>query len=456
MAGGGGELCGGEVLAVVAAGAEEAVHERVAVGRQVAGAEVVTVVSERAEQPHRRRRGVEADGVAHPRVAGRVAAQHHREPHLATVDAAEPGEARGQRRAAPHPLGVGDVAGHPVDALLERHRHRDDPAVELGEGDVHHHVDRAETGVAPLPALPRPGGGDRLHDGDAEPLERRRRPLRRDLGAVHRELAHREGEGADQGVAQEPAGGVAEVREGGRVVAVGAQRVAEDRERAAAGVLERGGERVDHGEVAGHPVGPVEDEPDHRPGVGGVEVPVPPGAGGLGILGGAGVVSAVPGDRAGWIASDRGPAGGVAEQADELGDVGIAAVDEVGEAAAGDLGVEGAQRAELGVGGEVAGPGDERDAVGGAGGGDGVGRLGDGAAPAEEPDRHAAGPGQQRLEPLAHVLRGPAGAAHPHHPGAALGKPSPRRRQRDELGVRGGEEDDQNSIPRWAGIPAPR
>jgi len=93
-------------------------------------------------------------------------------------------------------------------------------------------------------------------------------------------------------------------------------------------------------------------------------------------------------------------------------------------------------------GGEVTGPGDERDPVRGAGGGDGVDRLGDGPAPAEQAHRDAPGSRQQRLEPRAHVLRGPPGAAHPHHLGAALGESPSRRRERDQLGVGGGEEED--------------
>src|SRR5437588_516784 len=61
------------------------------------------------------------------------------------------------------PFGIGGVARDPVRALLlERERHRDQSAVELGDRDLHGGVDRGQRGVRGLPLLARAGQAEAL------------------------------------------------------------------------------------------------------------------------------------------------------------------------------------------------------------------------------------------------------------------------------------------------------
>jgi hypothetical protein len=108
-------------------------------------------------------------------------------------------------------LGVGHVDREPVAVgLLERERHGDQPAVELGHGHLHGGVHGADRGVAGQPARPVAGQAQRLEHRD---VQRRERPdvpgvvvatgrgVRRD-GAAGGEHGHQQGVAAAQQVEQ--------------------------------------------------------------------------------------------------------------------------------------------------------------------------------------------------------------------------------------------------------------
>ena len=269
------ELGRRQVLAVVRTLVDQRVHQRVAVGGQRGAAEVVAVGAERLQQPHRRGGSVETDGVADAGVAARIAAEDDRQALLDVAGPVQPGEPRRQPGQHADALDVRLVADAAVDRLFEGDRHGDDPAVELRQGDVHHRVDRGEAGIAGLPAGARRADGDRLENGKAEPLQRLHRPLGGHLRSAGGQLAHGEGQRADHRVAEGATIRATEVGERGRVVPVGAQRIAEDGQRSASRLLERADQGVDDGEVAAHPVGPVEEHADHRPVVAKVGAPPP-------------------------------------------------------------------------------------------------------------------------------------------------------------------------------------
>ena len=67
------------------------------------------------------------------------------------------------------PLRVGGVDRHPVRAgLLERERHRDQPAVELGHRHLHGRVHRGERGAGRRPGRPGRGQAQRLQHRDVQ------------------------------------------------------------------------------------------------------------------------------------------------------------------------------------------------------------------------------------------------------------------------------------------------
>ena len=168
-----GQLLLGQPVGVLPAGVDEGVDQRVPVLLGDAGeAGSVLVLNGVAglghgpQQRDRGRRGVEADGVADPGVLGRVRRQHQHDPLVRVRDVPQPGVAHGDAGDAGRALGIGHVDREPVGVeLLEGERHGDQPAVELGDGDLGRDVERREAVVA---ARPRVAAG-----GEAEPLQDR-------------------------------------------------------------------------------------------------------------------------------------------------------------------------------------------------------------------------------------------------------------------------------------------
>ena len=166
----------------MAAGGDQRVHQRVAVGEVVLDAHAV--LAQRREQLDRAGRRVEADGHADLRVLGRERGQQHRDPALGGRQVAQArvvDREAGDARAA---LGVGDVARHRhADrrgagvALLERDHAAEQPPVELGDRDLRGRVERREPGVGLQPGRARGGRADGLDHGDVERGERRRVPV---------------------------------------------------------------------------------------------------------------------------------------------------------------------------------------------------------------------------------------------------------------------------------------
>ncbi len=176
-----GELFLGEPLRVLAAGLDERVDQRVAVRLVGAGrlhpgegggavrAEVVAPRVHPAQQFHRRGGGVQPHRVADTGVLGGVGRQHQRDPALlgrgvpqAGVGQRDPGHAGGA-------LGVRDVAGQAVGVgLLERERHRDQPAVELRHGHLIARVHRGQAVVVGLPGGAVAGQAHRLQGGHVQ------------------------------------------------------------------------------------------------------------------------------------------------------------------------------------------------------------------------------------------------------------------------------------------------
>ena len=151
---GGAELFLGQPLGVVAARRDQRVDQFVA----VFGEAVTEVVPGRAHGPQQRDggcRGVQADRVAHPGVLGGIGREHDGDALGRVRGAGQPGVPDGDPGQPGGALGVGRVAGYPVGPfLLERERHGDQAAVELGDRDLHGGVDRGQRGVRGLPLRP--------------------------------------------------------------------------------------------------------------------------------------------------------------------------------------------------------------------------------------------------------------------------------------------------------------
>ena len=190
-------------------------------------------VPHRGQQRDDRGRGVEADGVADAGVLGRVGRQHERDPPLPRRDVPQPGVLHGDARDPRGALRVGDVAGQAVGAgLLERERHGDQAAVELGDRDLGGGVQRGQPLVAarPLGARTRSGTGPAGSGRPGRPARprpsprrrRRRRPMA-GTSAAGREHGHDDRVRGAQRVDQRGLGGP--------------QRRAEHRQRPAAGRL---------------------------------------------------------------------------------------------------------------------------------------------------------------------------------------------------------------------------
>ena len=100
-----GDLRRGQRRLVVGEADGELVHQRVAVGRDAVDA--VALVAHRVEQLDRRRRRVEADGVAEPGPLRRVGRQHDGDALVGVGEVAQAGRAHGEAGEAPRALGIG-------------------------------------------------------------------------------------------------------------------------------------------------------------------------------------------------------------------------------------------------------------------------------------------------------------------------------------------------------------
>ena len=152
-----GQLLLGEPVLVVAARLDEGADQLVAVAGGQAGdvgvrAEVVALRAQPAQQGDRAGGGVQADRVADAGVLGRVRGQDEREALVGGRDVAQPGVAYGDSGDPGGALGVGDVGGQAVLVdLLEGERDGDQTAVELGHGDLAGGVQRGDALVVLLP-----------------------------------------------------------------------------------------------------------------------------------------------------------------------------------------------------------------------------------------------------------------------------------------------------------------
>ena len=189
-----GQLLGGEPVLVLAAGVDQRVDQRVAgLGRRPRAAasstgdprepvaEVVALlVASRAacvrrtpgcRARRRCRRGCAWSG--RPTAPARSSRSRRRR-------VPQPG-VRGRRAGhPPAPLRVGDVARQPVlVGLLEREGGGDDPAVELGDGDLGGRVQRGDAVVGGRPRGAVPGEAEPLQDRDVEVRDAPRRPTPR-------------------------------------------------------------------------------------------------------------------------------------------------------------------------------------------------------------------------------------------------------------------------------------
>ena len=148
VAGSQAKLLLGQGVGVVAAPLDDALNQFVPVGGDVL--DLVSGVFQGVEQVDRRRRRVQADGVADAGVLGGVVAEDDGDALFGVGLAPQRGVTGGEPGEIVHAVRLGYVALHPAGGqgigsgagvLLERHGHGDDPAVELGEGDVHCRVD---------------------------------------------------------------------------------------------------------------------------------------------------------------------------------------------------------------------------------------------------------------------------------------------------------------------------
>ena len=214
-------------------------------------------LAERLEQDHGRGGGVQPDRVADPGVLGRVGGQHDGQPPVRGRDVPEPGV---RHRDAGHPGGplrVGGVDRHPVRAgLLERERHRDQAAVELGHRHLHGRVHRGERGGGRRPGRPGRGQAQGLEHRDVQGGQRGHVPgvVITARGRVRGHRPARREHGDDDRV--HPLEQVVELR--GR----GAQRAAEHGHRAGPAGLDRVGQRVGERGVPGDRVRAVEHDAD--------------------------------------------------------------------------------------------------------------------------------------------------------------------------------------------------
>ena len=256
-----GELLLGEPVRVLPAGLDQGVDQRVTVPgrdpREVSG--VVAGRRHRLQQRDGAGRRIQADRVADPRVLGRVRAEHQDDPLVRVRDTAQPGMADRDPGDPRRPLGVGHVDRQAVGVeLLERERHGDQPAVELGHGDLRGDIERREPVVALCPARAAARQAEALQDRDVQRGQRSDVPglvVPAGSGARGLRPARREN-GDDHRV-----GRTQRLEQGGLGLA---ERGAVDGERATPGVFDGGAQRLDIGGVAGELLGPVVEDGDRR------------------------------------------------------------------------------------------------------------------------------------------------------------------------------------------------
>ena len=315
-------------------------------------------------------------------------------------------------RDAGHPRGalrIGDVAGQAVwPHFLEREGHRDQPAVELGDRDLGGGVQRGQPLVAFGPLGPRRGQAQALQDRDVQAGQRADVPVL--VGAAGARGGGNEPAGGEHGDDDHVRGAQGVDQRGfGR-----AQRGAEHRERASTGRLDGVGEGVHEAGVSRHVMGAVvQDSDDGTVCVRGLSFEDAPGRRSRRRL------EPLAGER------DR-----VRQEPRQLAQVLWPAVREVGVRLGDHAARNGRQPHELGVGGRLTAEHDHRHARRR----DGVQTVWPGLASAEEADDDGGRARQQRGQ-IVDFQAGRVGqpVAGPAGPG------------RQQVGVRGGEQDDHGS-----------
>ncbi len=424
---GGRELLFGQPLDVVPAGGDEGVDERVPVGGDRPSArpvlaQVVAGGPQRGQQPDSGGRGVQAHGVADPGVLGRVRRQHQRDLLLGVRDVPQPGQPGGGPGQPGGALGIGHIAGYPVrPGLLERERHGDDPAVELGDRDLHGRVHRRQPRVAARPLRPRRRQAQALKHGYVECGERADVPrllvpaggrVRR-AGAAGRE--HRHDQRVHPGQQREDVvGGRAQPAQGG-----GEHRPGIDPAR-----LQRVAQHVHEGGVPGRRVRPVEHDTD----------------GGAVRLHRACAVHPGGGHRRGRGEPEPGQQQRVGEEAVQLGEVRGTALHQVGQRLGGDAGRHGGAAHQVGVGQRLPAK-DDRGQAGGERRGQAVRPC---SLPPEQPDDHRVRAPQQVWDALGGE---PGRVRHPPRHPAGPG--------RQQFGVGGGQQNDHRLAARTCHVDTP-
>ena len=134
------------LVAGVRHGVGQLCHQGVAVGRH--SVDPIAGGGEGTQQLDDRRRGVESHGVAETTALGGIGGEDEADPALAHRRAAQGSQPGGQAGDPIDAVGDGAVGGDGraevvavVNGLLEREGRTDDPAIELGDGDGHRHVE---------------------------------------------------------------------------------------------------------------------------------------------------------------------------------------------------------------------------------------------------------------------------------------------------------------------------
>ena len=198
-------------------------------------------------------RRIEADAVGDPAVAIGVVGEHDRDPARGRGRAGEPGPGSRQRsdevdpvghRLEAHEIGLGPLVE--VFCGLEPDRAGKNPAVDLGQGDVHRQIARRQAALAGLPGRHAAAGEHELQDGAIRHIEGRAMPFheardRKARGVQH----HVRRRLLDQLADQRPGLGIAQAR-------------CEDRHRVETARLQGLDQAVDHREITCLDQRPVE------------------------------------------------------------------------------------------------------------------------------------------------------------------------------------------------------
>ena len=148
------------------------------VGLPVAPASIVAFVAQQLQDRGGARGRIKADGIAGAPAARRIVGQHQREAPVAPRCAAEPGPGRRQARH------IVDTIGHRLVAQagelqprisrclrLERHGARQQPAIELGQHDIHGEVGGRQATLGVCPRRMRAARQHDLQDGGVGAIE---------------------------------------------------------------------------------------------------------------------------------------------------------------------------------------------------------------------------------------------------------------------------------------------